>query len=480
MLGNEAHAVKASGLRFRGAGRGATQIIFQPATAGALCTNVKWLDVQFEGIEFVSKTAGCTLFYVSPGTSNEQEYTFDRCAFNAWKYVTHLTGTNNNSENSFTRCDNYSMEQAGAWLYIPAASASDQFLNHWFKDCKHWSTSAPVVDIAFGGHVSIQNLDASDWGASAVAAPATADLGTYLFKLRGNNHSLGVLRFYASEVRGEFKNAQARLLYSEWGGAGGVTLKGVDISSQSSTYTYGTAMAYIALPNTLGPAYLFEDCPYMAGGLTVEYGIGAWSYDHRIKVRECSWLQKSTPSDVITYVAAASHSNLNVPIVEFEGCRSLVINYYNFTSATAFPVWDASIGAVSIPGVCYASTRLQARKRTIVLNGIYGALDGTTVGYAKLPLGAMITDCRVSGAAGCGTSATGGTWTVEADKAGTPVTIATLSTAVNLSTTGFNVGGPLATQFKCTTAARSVISVTPSVAAAGTASGVLIEISGYW
>jgi hypothetical protein len=474
LLGNENNQNKITGLKIQGAGRGATKIMFKPATAAILARAVKWLDIEFCDITFIAQTADCTLF-ATPGLSNEQQWAFRRCSFYNWRYIVDPDGTNNCSEVIFDDCGNYAMQQNGSWLYIGPTGTSDQFLNYWWINCKHWSTSAPIIDAAKGGHFHLKNVDASDWGASAVASPATPDQGTFLIKLRGASHDgVGVLHMTAHVLRGEFKNDNAKLLYSEWGDYGQITLDAVDITSQTFARTYGPQMVYVKVPNADGAKVTIRDSQ-MAGGITVAYTDVAWSRKARVEVLGGAWWQKVSPSDVVTFVNPGS--NPNPPLVIFENVRCASQPAYNFTAATAYAVWDAAIGSVGIPGICFPATNSEARKRTVRVNSVYGGLKNGTVAYIKLPLGAIVTDFRVSAHAGATSEADGATWTLEADKPGTPVTVSTVTVAGALSA-GFNQGGSIV-PFKCSTAARTILSVTPSNLSA-VDNEINVEISGYW
>lgn len=481
LLGNENNANKINGLRIQGAGRGATRILFKPSTAGVLARAVKWLDIEFCDITFIAQTADCTLF-ATPGQSNEQQWAFRRCAFYNWRYIVAPLGSNNCSEVVFDDCGNYAMQANGAWLYIAASGTSDQFLNYWWLNCKHWSTAAPIIDAAKGGHFHLKNVDASDWGAAAVAAPATPDAGTFLIKLRGTSHEgLGVLHMTAHALRGEFKNANAKLLYSEWGDYGQITLDGVDITSQVPDYTYGQQMVYLKLPDADGAKITIRDSQ-MAGGITVDYPNSAWSRRSRIEVIGGSWWQKTSPSDVVTYVAQGG--NVTPPIVVFENVRPASAPAYNFTAATAYAVWDAAIGSVGIPGVCYPATNSEAPKRSVRVAAVNGGLETGNVAYVRLPLGAIVTDFRVFAHAGTvaevpasADQTDGGEWLLQADKAGTPATVSTVTAAGSLAA-GFSAGGALSIPFKCNTAARSVLSVTTTKVAGD--NEITVEIGGYW
>lgn len=473
MLGGEANASKISGLKFRGAGRGVTQVIFRPPTAGVLCQARQWLDIEFSDMTLIAQTPGCTLFQ-TPGTANEQQWSFKRVAAFGWRYIVDPLGTNNCSEVIFQDFSNYAMEDAGAWVRIADTGTSDQFLNYWWEQCKHWSTSAPVIDAAKGGHFHIKQLDFSDWGANAVASPATPGAASALIKLRGTGHNLGVCHASFDGLRGEIKGNNGRLLYSEWGDYGKVSLNDIDITSQSSVRTYGQQMLYVFFGNCNGANYTINDSQ-LAGGLTVEYSLNSWQFRNEVNFRNTTWADRAGPSDVVTYVAAGAHGNPNGPLVRFEGCGGSG-PAYNFSSATAPAVWDATIGMMGISGVLAPRTFSSMKKREVILSGVYGNATSGTM-YCRLPLGALVTDFVVTGPAGGTAEGDGGTWTLESDKAGAPVTVGTLTTASALSAS-VKLGGELTVPFKCGTAARCIMAVTPTnVANAG---DIYVILRGYW
>lgn len=99
------------------------------------------MNVHFEGITFVALTPGCTFFHSDSGNSTSlhvaQGFLFSDIHWvGPWKYITNLTGGDNNSEWKFYHCSIISMDNNGVFLYTApdafssgGTQTSDQFLN---------------------------------------------------------------------------------------------------------------------------------------------------------------------------------------------------------------------------------------------------------------------------------------------------------------------------------------------------------------
>lgn len=377
LMGGEAAATKVRGLRFRGSGSDVTHIIFDPPEPCVMAYNRFWQNVAFEGVTFSTTTPGSTFLHSwAIAGSAPQEFTFTDVKWNGpWRHVINLQGTNNNSEFRFFGCGTSGMADDGAFLYVGPVDTSDQFLNYWFYGFKHWSTAAALVDMARGGHVHLFGVDASDWG-SRLAGPG------YLLNLRGNNHAHGVQTLTATGLRVEPKSNHAGLIYSEWAD-GNVTIQ-CDWSSQINDYTYGNIM-HLNAGNTAGPVYTFHDSN-LAGGVAVEYGIAAWGAQPRITFRNCTWRQRLTPTEAVTYLEGGAGGNLTRPAVVFDGCRNPGSQNPRREGAA---VWDAVIGRGLVR---------DAPARSLMVQGVYGNirdLDGAST--VHLPVGAVITGCTVVG-----------------------------------------------------------------------------------
>lgn len=458
-LGDETMTSKALGLTWRGAGQFSTNIIFKPTSTGqAMLVNDYWLGLTFSDIGFFSATADCT-WMRSYTTHNAQRYHFSSVRWAGFKYGFDLQGDNSNDSFTWIDCDSSATQNDGAFLYVGTSSTSDQFLNFSFYSQKHWSTSAPLIDAAKGGHFYVHNLDASDWG-TALTGPG------YLFRLRGAVHSLGVCTFKADGVRCEAKHADAGLIRSEWE-QGNVSFNNVDWSSQSSTYTYNN-LIYIDYQGVAsgGPIYSFRDSN-LAGTVTVKFATNDWQAGHIINFTNTTWRQKTSPSDVVVYDTTGNVNDLVFPPVDFINCRGLSSDVYSATGGT---VWDARIG--------YRGQPLQSlRQRVVSVRGLYGIAYGGDTQTIVLPLGAMITGIQVMSPAGATAEGDGGTWTL-ATTDGSPVTIAAATVSGAMSA-GFDVSTNLAVPFECSTAAKSKLTVKDTGVTLNNPKALFL-IKGYW
>lgn len=456
LLGQENMSSKVAGLRFFGEGNGISNIIFKPSAAGDCCYNDYWLNVQFQNLGFFAATAGCTFMHSST-THNAQRYQFLSCGFNYFKYNFYLEGDNNNSEFSFINSHCFGMEDNGAWLKVPAATGSDQFLNYWFYGCTFWSTNSPLIDMEKGGHVKIYGMDVSDWAPGLSAKQ-------YLFKLTGDNHASGVCALDVHGLRVEAKNANAALLYSEWP-QGNVNFDQVDWSSQAWVYTYGDIIN-IKYNNVGGANYKFSNSNF-AGGVNIAFAINEWAHIHKIVFDTCQWIQRNSPSDVVSYdTSGASPNTLPTPPVQFINCVGEQENVFGSGAA----VWDCTIG--------YKGQLMQSlTPRAVSVRGVYGTLSGTDTATIILPVGATITAIEAVSPAGAVSEGDGGSWTV-ATTEGSPTTIGTVTVSGAMSA-GFAVTNTLTVPFLCDTTAKATVTVKPTSVSQNNANALVI-IKGYW
>jgi hypothetical protein len=217
--------LKGRGLRVIGDGPGLSQISFTTSTGKRLFhNNNAYLWIEVIGILFTSnsRTNDFMYSYSNPPGGAVQRNKFIDCEWaGQWGKGFYLEGGNNNSEWHFLHCgvgggmDNF--------LYTPAGTASDQFLNFWFDHMKFWPSDAGSpnnwIEMNLGGHIHITNSDVSGYQS-----------GT-LFKLKGTSHAYGVCFFSATNVRYEMKTINTKVLESEWP-QGSISFNGNDWSSQ--------------------------------------------------------------------------------------------------------------------------------------------------------------------------------------------------------------------------------------------------------
>jgi hypothetical protein len=541
-------------------------------TANMNPQRVRWQNCYFSGWRYLAKLGG---------TNNNSEWTFDDCGTSSFKTngaiiysplprtVTDASITNGSavvqsSTGAFTHKD-YGVNIIGAGIPLGAyvmsvdsqtqitlsdactattsgvsaiiGQSTDQFLNYWFNDLKHWSTSAPIVDLAKGGHVHVKNADISDWGTdlntitavsnksattttatlsvashtfivgdrivvlisdanfdgewivssctstsitynrigssvSSTAASGSITLKTSIFTLRGTNHALGVCSALLDGVRVEGKTVNTSVLYSEWP-YGLVDIRGLDISSQSGTYTYGEVVTLVYV-NTNGASYSISNSS-MAGLIGVYYSTSESGTMKSIQVHNCEWRQKVSPTDAIRYVSTTGVNIGCTPSTTFTSCRGVgtgaLVGARNAPvagTASGAAVWDATVGLRGQP--------LQVLpKRWLSVRNSDGAIPATATNTYLLPVGAIITDFRIDLPVGATGSAGNATWTLTTNEV-SPVTVATL-TVTNLSL-GASTNA-LTLPFLCSTTLKANLVVTPTSVAVAVAPAVL-SIGGYW
>lgn len=464
MLGDETMTGRGTGLRFIGDGQSITTLIFRPSAASAMCSNDWWLNVSFEGMTIIADRATCT-FLESFTTHGAQRYTFTDVQFVNFRRVYELQGSNNNSEFSFYSCHATGIgsleadKRDGAWHFVGPTATTDQFLNYSWYSCTNWSTQAPWIDSAMGGHFSLYSCDMSDFGRGSTGQ-------VYAFKLLGITHASGTCTFVSHAFRMEGLSANTGLLYSEWP-TGSVSFTDLDMASGAVSYTYGGAVIYIKYVNRRGPTYTFRGGD-IAGGLTVEYQSSDFDLDHKIKFEGMSWYQQNDPTDVVTYVPTGAHPNVAAPPVQFVDCMSDSPD--GMFDAAGQPIWDATVG--------YNRSMFQVlTKRELAIRAPYGGLQIT--GYnesVRLPLGALITDCEWLSPLNAVAESDGGSYTITAN-AGVD-TIATLTMPTALSA-GFRVPVALAVPYACDSDAKRLVKVVPTNIAVPNLKGLLL-IKGYW
>lgn len=245
---DDSYNTRTKGFVIEGAGMGITQILYQPTESGELIHN----NDAMLGMRMRNLTIDCddngSDFINSYSTGGAQDYKFEDVELTGdWRYGLHLTGDNNNSEMSWTKCatkGNYD-----AFLY---SETSDQFLNYYFDQHKCWSFEGVFAKMTKGGHVKINSCDFSDID--------FANAASVLFSLEGNSHSLGVCSFSCDNSRFELKSALSRVMYSEWP-QGNISFNNCDESSQAGGAHAAALIAHEhVLGNTSGPNIRYTGC----------------------------------------------------------------------------------------------------------------------------------------------------------------------------------------------------------------------------
>ena len=153
----------ANGLRFSGAGKRMTTLVFRPEVGPGsyLCRNENiWANLSFERMQFRSATPGAS-FFSSYSTGQAQDYRFSECEWmGEWEYGLALDGTDTNSEMLWEAC-RVGGRYRKAFLYSGLTGREqadpndqDQFLNYWFNDMKVEYEWGNFLEFPYGGSIS--------------------------------------------------------------------------------------------------------------------------------------------------------------------------------------------------------------------------------------------------------------------------------------------------------------------------------------
>jgi hypothetical protein len=346
------------GLTIEGAGRGMTEIVFNPTGTDKylITNNDKWLHVTFRDLSF---RLGTNSFMHSISTGGAQNYVFERINWENLKYGFHLTGDNNNSEFTFQHCGIYGTVDTFLW-----SETSDQFLNYTF-----FSTQFEVSEGCFcrfdkGGNVNL-------FGGSFIHTSATG--GTF-FKLLGTPHSAGVMRFHCESVRFEHRKGGSKLIECEWA-QGCVSFKSCDMSSQAFDYDHTHITAIFRSVNDMMPIISFESCMIL-GLHEYKYMVGSFASKHIVSYTNCEIYSQNTPQDFIVITLEDGSSNAGgTPPILFQNCRGYdhkevwecVLNFRKATFGVTSSKW-ASLknGDGKFPYVSAPSTDIKLPLNAII------------------------------------------------------------------------------------------------------------------
>jgi hypothetical protein len=231
--GSELASKVNDGALIRGAGRGASYIVWAPKEANkAMFTNkesvyaIKWEDMSF----FCSDSTANWMTSVGPYSG---VYTFQDVEWvGTWKYGIVMTGTNQNEQFTWNGC-----HIGGAWkafLYSPPTTeeGNDNFLVFKFNDCSVEYKKGNFVELASGGWVHAN-------GGSYVHT-GNGEEEQVFFKLLGKEHSAATCTLRLDGIRIQHDHARSHLLYCEWT-EGQVSLRNIDESSVESGIGFPTS-----------------------------------------------------------------------------------------------------------------------------------------------------------------------------------------------------------------------------------------------
>ncbi len=224
LLNGVAPPRSASGLRFSGAGRRMTSLVFRPATGpgSCLCRNEDvWSNLSFERMQFRSDTPGAS-FFDSYSTGQAQDYRFFECEWmGEWEYGLVLSGTDTNSEMRWEAC-RVGGRYRKAFLYSGRTrqgqqepNDQDQFLNYWFTDMKVEYEWGNFLEFPYGGSIACRGGSYIITGRRPESTPEYGTTSTF-FRFPVGRHHDSVQRFHAQDIRFEVRNPDAVVIDCVW------------------------------------------------------------------------------------------------------------------------------------------------------------------------------------------------------------------------------------------------------------------------
>lgn len=213
----------ANGLRFSGAGKRMTTLVFRPdeGPGSYLCRNEDiWSNVSFERMQFRSATPGAS-FFSSYSTGQAQDYRFSECEWmGEWEYGVALDGTDTNSEMQWDAC-RVGGSYRRAFLYSGVTGRKqdpndqDQFLNYWFTDMKVEYEWGNFLEFPYGGSIACRG---GSYIITGTRPQSTEEYGTSstFFRFPVALHHDSVQRFHAQDIRFEVRNPDVRVIDCLW------------------------------------------------------------------------------------------------------------------------------------------------------------------------------------------------------------------------------------------------------------------------
>ncbi|MGW0583060.1 glycosyl hydrolase family 28-related protein [Streptomyces sp. NPDC002920] len=213
----------ANGLRFSGAGKRMTTLVFRPPTGPGsyLCRNEDiWANLSFERIQFRSATPGAS-FFSSYSTGQAQDYRFSECEWmGEWEYGLALDGTDTNSEMRWEAC-RVGGAYRRAFLFSGVtgrrqqSNDQDQFLNYWFTDMKVEYEWGNFLEFPYGGSITCRGGSYIIAGTRPGNTPEYGTTSTF-FRFPVAQHHDSVQRFHAQDIRFEVRDPDARVIDCVW------------------------------------------------------------------------------------------------------------------------------------------------------------------------------------------------------------------------------------------------------------------------
>ncbi|MEV6841650.1 glycosyl hydrolase family 28-related protein, partial [Streptomyces sp. NPDC051133] len=240
---------RANGLRFVGAGKRMTTLIFRPdnGPGSYLCHNKNlWANISFERMQFRSATPGASFLY-SYSTGKAQDYRFSECEWlGEWEYGISLAGTDTNSEMRWEACRVGGCYRR-AFLYAGltergqnSPNVQDQFLNYWFTDMKVEYEWGNFLEFPYGGSITCRNGSYIITGKRPENSPEYGTTSTF-FRFPVDRHHDSVQRFHAEDLRFEVRDPDVIIIDCVWN-RGTVHFNDCDDSSHAFADSVSTAV----------------------------------------------------------------------------------------------------------------------------------------------------------------------------------------------------------------------------------------------
>ncbi|MCX4766874.1 glycoside hydrolase family 55 protein [Streptomyces sp. NBC_01275] len=224
LLNGVAPMQPANGLRFQGAGKRMTTLVFRPPVGPGsyLCRNEDiWSNLSFERMQFRSATPGAS-FFSSYSTGQAQDYRFSEVEWmGEWEYGLSLAGSDTNSEMRWEAC-RVGGSYRRAFLYSGLTRSEqrepndqDQFLNYWFTDMKVEYQWGNFLEFPYGGSITCRG---GSYIITGTRPQSTEEYGTTstFFRFPVSQHHDSVQRFHAQDIRFEVRNPDARIIDCTW------------------------------------------------------------------------------------------------------------------------------------------------------------------------------------------------------------------------------------------------------------------------
>ncbi|GGW86928.1 glycoside hydrolase family 55 protein [Streptomyces galilaeus] len=267
LLNGAAPLRAANGLRFSGAGKRMTTLVFRPddGPGSYLCRNEDiWSNLSFERIQFRSATPGAS-FFSSYSTGNAQDYRFSECEWmGEWEFGLALDGTNTNSEMRWEAC-RVGGSYRRAFLYSGLSQRQqadpndqDQFLNYWFTDMKVEYEWGNFLEFPYGGSITCRG---GSYIITGTRPHSTKEYGTTstFFRFPVARHHDSVQRFHAQDIRFEVRNPQVQVIDSVWS-SGTIHFSDCDDTGLSFKEFSTEARAHRYTVGPRGPLIRYDSC----------------------------------------------------------------------------------------------------------------------------------------------------------------------------------------------------------------------------